>query len=177
MQLCSLRQGTVSQWSTVPRRPRVLQVLLTMYDSSLVSQHSQSQLSDIVGSTCNTLGQRGTMLHEDTVPKAKLHRLDRLLHCWVFFQTTVILSGQRLKAYHTGRLATVLLANRPRTSTQWHTHGHQSLLSCRTGGAERAMEESDEANIEIEKIFNRKNRLISSSIFSYFHKHGEFLNN
>ena len=39
-----------------------------MSDSSQVSQLSQSQQSDIVGSTCNTLGQRGTMLHGDTVP-------------------------------------------------------------------------------------------------------------
>ena len=36
-----------------------------------VSQVSPSQLSDIVGSTCNTLGQRGPMLHEDTVPCPK----------------------------------------------------------------------------------------------------------
>ena len=78
MQLFSLEQGTVSQWSIVPRCPRVLQVLPTMWDSSQVSQLSHS---DIVGTTCNTLGHRGTMLHGDTVPcqGAKLHRLDRPL--------------------------------------------------------------------------------------------------
>ena len=68
MQFCSLGQGTVSPWSIVPRCPRVLQVLPTMSDSSQVSQLLQSQLSDIVGSTCNTLGQCATMLHGDTVP-------------------------------------------------------------------------------------------------------------
>ena len=73
MQLCSLGQGTVSQWSIVPRCPRMLQVPPTMSDSSQVSQLSQFQLPDIIGSTCNTLGQRGTMLHGDTVscPKEK----------------------------------------------------------------------------------------------------------
>ena len=66
-----LRQGTVSPWSIVPLFPRVLQVLPTMSDSSQVSQLPQSQLSDIVGSsTYNTLVQRGTMLHEDTVPQS-----------------------------------------------------------------------------------------------------------
>ena len=71
MQLFSLGQGTVSPWNIVPRCPRVLLVLPTMSDSSQVSQLSQSQLSDIVGSTSNTLGQRGTMFHGDTVPCPK----------------------------------------------------------------------------------------------------------
>ena len=61
MQLFSLGQGTVSPWSIVARCPRVLQV----------SQVSQSQLPDIVGNPCNTLGQRATMLHGDTVPCPK----------------------------------------------------------------------------------------------------------
>ena len=60
--------GTVSPWSIVPRCPWVLQVLPTMSDSSQVSKLSQSEQPDIVGSTCNTLGLRGTMLHGDTVP-------------------------------------------------------------------------------------------------------------
>ena len=72
MQLCSLGQGKVSPSSIVPRCPRVLQVLPTMSNSSQVSQLSQSQLSDIIGSTCNTLGQRGTMLHGDTIPRSKV---------------------------------------------------------------------------------------------------------
>ena len=80
MLLCSLGQGAVSPWTIVPRCPRVLQMLPTMSDSSLVSQLLQSQLPDIVGSTCNTLGQRGTMLHGEgtlpLVPRAKLHRLN-----------------------------------------------------------------------------------------------------
>ena len=71
MQLCSLGQGTVSPRNIVPRCPRVLQVLPTMSDSSQVSQVSQSQLPDIVGSPCNTLGQRGTMLRGDNVPCPK----------------------------------------------------------------------------------------------------------
>ena len=53
------------------RCPRVLQVFPTMPGSSQVPHLSQSQLSNIVGSTCNTLGQRGTMLHVDTVPCPK----------------------------------------------------------------------------------------------------------
>ena len=71
MQLCSLGQGTVSPWSIVPRCPRMLHVPPTMSGSSQVSQLSQFQLPDIVGSTCNTLGQRGTRLHGDTVPCPK----------------------------------------------------------------------------------------------------------
>ena len=61
----------MSPWSIVPRCPRVLQGLPTMSGSSQVSQLSQSQLPDIVGSPCNTLGQRGTMLQGDTVPCPK----------------------------------------------------------------------------------------------------------
>ena len=74
MQLCSLGQGAVSPWSIVPRCPRVLLVLPTMSDSSQASQLSQSQLSDIVGSTCSTLGQRGTSLHGtlSLVPRNKV---------------------------------------------------------------------------------------------------------
>ena len=64
-----LGQETVSPWSIVSCCPRVLQMFPTMWDSSQVSQ---SQLPDIVGSTCNTLGQRGTMLHGDTVPRSKV---------------------------------------------------------------------------------------------------------
>ena len=63
-----LGQGTVPPWNIVPRCPRVLQVLPTMSGSSQVSQLSQSQLPDIVGSPCNTLGQRGTRVRGDTVP-------------------------------------------------------------------------------------------------------------
>ena len=35
---------------------------------AVCSQLSQSELSGIVGNTCNTLKQRGALLHEDTVP-------------------------------------------------------------------------------------------------------------
>ena len=58
-------------WSIVPRCPRVLQVLPTMSDSWECESWDTWELSDIVGSTCNTLGQRGTMLHGDTVPYPK----------------------------------------------------------------------------------------------------------
>ena len=68
IQLCSMGQGTVSPWSIVPRCPRVLQVLPTTSDSW---DCETWELSNIVGSTCNTPGQRGTMLHRDTVPFLK----------------------------------------------------------------------------------------------------------
>ena len=42
MQLCSLGQGTVSQWSIVPRCPRVLQVFPTVSDSSQISSSNPS---------------------------------------------------------------------------------------------------------------------------------------
>ena len=71
MQLCSLGQETVSQWSIVPRCPRVLQVLPTMSDCWDCESWDTWELSDIVGSTCNTLGQFGTMVHGDTVPCPK----------------------------------------------------------------------------------------------------------
>ena len=64
---------TLSPWNIVPRCPRVLQVLPTMSDSSQVSQ---SQLSHIVGSTRNTLGQRGTM---SLVPRSKVASSGRTL--------------------------------------------------------------------------------------------------
>ena len=72
MQLCSLGQGTVCPWSIVPRCPRVLQVLPTMSDSWDCESWDTSELPDIIKSTCNTLGQRGTMLHGDTVPRSKV---------------------------------------------------------------------------------------------------------
>ena len=70
MQLCPLGQGTVSKWSIVPRCPSVLQVLPTMSDSWDCESWYTWELSDTVGSTCNTLplGQRETMLNGDTVP-------------------------------------------------------------------------------------------------------------
>ena len=71
MQLCSLGQGTVSPWSIVPRCPRVLQVLPTMSDSWECETWDTWELPDIVGSTCNTLRQRGTMLHGETLPCPK----------------------------------------------------------------------------------------------------------
>ena len=70
-------------WSIVPRCPRVLHVLPTMSDSCQVFHLSQSQLSDIVGSTCNTLA--GTAWnkvpwgHCPLCQGAKLHRMDRPL--------------------------------------------------------------------------------------------------
>ena len=75
MQLCSLEQGTVSPWSIVPRCPRELLVLPTVSDSWDCKNWDIWDLSGIVGSmvgsTSNTLGQRGTMLHGDTVPCPK----------------------------------------------------------------------------------------------------------
>ena len=61
MQLCSLGQGTVSPWSIVPRCPRVLQVLPTMSGSWNCESWNIWELFDTVGSTCNTMGQRGTI--------------------------------------------------------------------------------------------------------------------
>ena len=52
----------------------MLQVLPTMSDSWDCERRDTSELSDIVGSICNTLGQRGTM---PVSQRAKLHRLDR----------------------------------------------------------------------------------------------------
>ena len=76
MQLCSLGQGTVSPWSIFPRCPRVLQVFPTMSDSWDCESWDTRELSDtVVGSTCNTLGQRGTMLHAETlslVPRSQV---------------------------------------------------------------------------------------------------------
>ena len=73
-------------------QPPVLQVLPTMSDSWDCESWDTWELSDIVGSTCNTLGQRGT---QSLVPRsmgghspwghcplsqgAKLHRLTRPL--------------------------------------------------------------------------------------------------
>ena len=68
MQLCSLGQGTVSPWTILPRCPRVLLVLPTMSNSWDCETWDTWELPDIVGSTSNTLGQRGTMFHGDTVP-------------------------------------------------------------------------------------------------------------
>ena len=83
LQLCSLRQGTVSSpWSIVPRWPRVLQVLPTMSYSWECESWDTWELFDIVGSICITLGQSGTTLHGSTlslVQREKLHRLDRPL--------------------------------------------------------------------------------------------------
>ena len=64
-------QGTVSPWSIVPRCPRMLLVFPTMSDRWDCKNWDTYELSDIVGSICNTLGQRGTMLHGDTVPCPK----------------------------------------------------------------------------------------------------------
>ena len=55
MKLCSLGQRTVSPWSIVPRCPRVLLVLPTMSDSWDCETWDTWELSDIDGSTINTL--------------------------------------------------------------------------------------------------------------------------
>ena len=51
-----------------------LQVLPTMLDSWDCESWDTSELSDIVKSTCNTLGKRGTMLHgaQFLVPRSKV---------------------------------------------------------------------------------------------------------
>ena len=85
MQLCSLAQGTMPPWSIVPRCPRVLQVLPTMSDSWDCESLDTWELSDIVGSTCNTLGQRGTMLHGGIVPCPK----EQSCIVWTDLQSTI----------------------------------------------------------------------------------------
>ena len=74
MQLFSLGQGTVSLWSIVPLCPRVLQKLPTMSDSWDSEIWGTWELSYILLealASSNTLRQRGTMLHGDTVPCPK----------------------------------------------------------------------------------------------------------
>ena len=80
MQLCSLGQGTVSPRSIVPRCPRVLQVLPTMFDNSKVP----NSRSPSYRHCWKHLQHPGTATAWNSVPwghcplsqRSKLHRLD-----------------------------------------------------------------------------------------------------
>ena len=75
MQLWSLGQGTVSPWSIVPRVPGCFKCFRQCWiTSKCPNSSSPSYQTLIVGSTCNTLRQRGTMLHGDTVPCPTVQR-------------------------------------------------------------------------------------------------------